>query len=199
MPETQDSPLPDKDTLDNAILGCTAWLLVYNQDDKCLDRARTSLKLAELCWERFSLTKERNKFLHDALQSLDQALPIFREQAPVSYAEAQHIHTLIKQEIHKQNLDDAIAGCNALLKVHRQEEKPLDWARTHARLAQLYCDRATQSEKTEDQHTWLGKALHSLDQALPIFQSHAPVSYTQTQRMRSDVEEAKEETIRSSF
>jgi transcriptional regulator with XRE-family HTH domain len=202
MPERQESQLPDKETLDDATLGCKAWLRIYNQHDKRLDCARTHFKLAELYWERILLAEareERGKFLMDALDSIDQALPIFREEAPGSYQEAQHMRSAIKKKLHIQDLDDAIAGCQALFKVHRQEKQALDWARTHARLAQLYWDRATQSEKAEERYELLGKALQSIDQALPIFHGYAPVSYTQAQRMRLDVEGARKEPWHSSF
>ncbi len=202
MPEMQASQLPDRATLDDAIVGCKAWLRVYTQDDKRLDCARIYLKLAELYWERRALAEqreERDMFLAEALQSIDQTLPIFREEAPGSYEKAQHIRSTIEREIHIQDLDDAIAGCKALLKVNRQEEQPLDWARTHARLAQLYWDRATQSEKAEERRGWLGKALQSIDLALPFFHGHAPVSYTQAQKMRVYLEGAREKISPSSF
>jgi transcriptional regulator with XRE-family HTH domain len=201
MPEVRESQNPDKETLDDAIAGCKAWLKVYRQDDNLLDCARTYFEIAELCWERMKLTErreERGMFLADALQSIDQALPLFREGAPGSYEEAQRLRSTIEREIHLKNLDDAIAGCKALLKISRQEERPLDWARTHARLAQLYRDRATQSEQADERCRWLGKALQSIDQALPLFREHAPISYTQAQRMRLDVETAREEILRSS-
>jgi transcriptional regulator with XRE-family HTH domain len=195
MPETRESQVSGKETLDDAITGCKAWLKVYRQDDK-LDSARTYLKLAELCWERMKFTErreERSIFLADALQSIDQALPLFREEAPYSYEEAQQLRSMIEREILLKDLDDAIAGCKALLKVSRQQERPLDWARTHARLAQLYRDRATQSEQADERRGWLGKALQSIDQALPLFLGHAPISYSQAQRLRLDVEAARDD------
>ena len=39
-------------------------------------------------------------------------------------------------------------------------------------------------------------ALQSIGQALPIFHRHAPVSYAEAQRMRLDVEAAREEALR---
>jgi hypothetical protein len=105
------------------------------------------------------------------------------------------MRSAIKKEIQRKNLDDAIAGCKALFRVHLQEERPLDWARTHVKLAQLYWDRATQSEQAEERHEWLGQALQSIDQALPLFRGHAPTSYDQAQRMRLDVQGAREATV----
>jgi transcriptional regulator with XRE-family HTH domain len=196
LPETHAKALPGKEALDEAIFGCKAWLKVYDhQDEKLLDRARTHVKLAELYWQRIPLAEgraERERFFADALQNIDHALPIFRKEAPGSYEEVHHLRTRIEREIRIQDLDDAIAGCNALFKVHRQEEHPLDWARTHARLAQLYWDRATQAEQAEERHGWLGKALHSIDQALPLFRRDAPTSYDQAQQMRQYVEGARE-------
>ena len=196
MPDRQESQRPDKATIDEAIVGCKAWLRVYHQHDKRLDRARISFKLAELCWERTTLTERREEctaFLTDALHSLDQALSVFREEAPGSYAEAQRLRSQIEKEVYTHDLDDAIAGCNVLFKVYHQEEQPLDWARTHTRLAQLYWDRARQAIQTEERTSWLEKALQSIDLALPIFRTHAPVSYTEAKRLRLDVEGAKEE------
>ncbi len=195
IPEARESQIPDKEALDDAIAGCKVWLRVYCQDDRPLDCARTYFKLAELCWERMKLAEkreERGTFLADALQSIDQALRLFSTEAPGSYEEAQRLRSMIEREIHLKDLDDAIAGCKALLKISRQEERPLDLARTHAKLAQLYWDRATQAEKAEEQHDWLEKALQSLDLALPLFCGRAPVSYTDVQRMRVDVEAARE-------
>jgi len=199
LPETRENPLPDKETLDDAIAGCQAWLRIYGQQDKLLDCARTYLKLAELYWERTALAEgreERGLFLAGALKNIDQALLLFREEAPGSYEEAQRLRKTIERAIHLKDLDDAIAGCNALLKVSHQQQQPLDWARTHTKLAQLYWDRATQSEKAEERQKWLGKALQSLDQALPLFRGPAPTSYTQAQRMRLDLEAARAETSR---
>ncbi len=196
MPETPESWFPDKETLDDAIAGCQAWLKVYNQTDKRLDCARTYLKLAELYWERMRLAegrKERGLFLSGALHSVEQALPLFHDKAPASYEQAQRMHALIAREIQIKDLDDAIAGCKALLKVSSQEKKPLDWARTHARLAQLYWDRTTHTEQAEERQALFIKALQSIDQALPLFYKYAPASYAETQRMRLDLEAAKEE------
>jgi transcriptional regulator with XRE-family HTH domain len=201
MPEAQESQNPGKEILDDAIVGCKAWLKVYRQDDNLLDCARTYFKLAELCWERMKLTEkreERGTFLNDALQSIDLALSLFHQGAPGSYEEAQQLRSMIAREILLKDLDDAIAGCKALLKISRQEERPLDWARTHTRLARLYLDRAIQSERAEERRGWLGKALQSIDQALPLFHGRAPVSYTQAQEMRLNVEAATEETWGSS-
>jgi transcriptional regulator with XRE-family HTH domain len=202
LPETQHSPVLDKATVDDAILGCKALLRVYQRDDdKRLDAARTRLKLAELYLARIPLTEtreERGRLLVDALQRLDEALPTFQKEAPGAYQEARHMRSRVEKKSYMNDLDDAIAGCNALFLVHRQEEHPLDWARTHVRLAQLYWDRATQSEPAEERYRWLGKALYSIDLALPLFRGHAPVSYTQIERMRQDVEGAREEMARSS-
>jgi hypothetical protein len=167
-----------------------------------LDRARTSLKLAELYWERRKLAEqqdEQDQLVESALASIEQVLPVFREKAPDSYEEAQELHTLIEREWHRKGLDDAIAGCTALLSISRQEEHPLDWARTHARLAQLYRDRALHAEQAEERPGWLEKALQSIDQALPLFRGHAPVSYTEAQHMRGEVVAALEEALRLSF
>lgn len=201
LPETQHSPVLDKATVDDAILGCKALLRVYQRDDdKRLDIARTCLKLAELYLVRIPLTEtreERGQLLVDALYRLDEALPVFQKEAPGAYQEAQHMRSRIEKKSYMNDLDDAIAGCNALFLVHRQEEHPLDWARMHVRLAQLYWDRATQSEQTEECSRWLDQALHSIDLALPLFRGYAPVTYTQAQRMRQDVEGAREEMTRS--
>ena len=202
LPKTQQSHVLDKATVDDAILGCKALLRVYQGDDgKHLDTARIRLKLAELYLARIPLTEtreERGQLLADALHRLDEALPIFQKEAPGAYQEAQHMRSRIEKKRYMNDLDDAIAGCNALFLVHRQEEHPLDWARTHVRLAQLYWDRATQSEQVEERSRWLEEALRSIDLALPLFRGYAPVSYTQAQRMRQDVEGAREEVACSS-
>lgn len=202
LPANPEKQFPDKATLDEAIIGCHAWLQLYSQDTHPLDYARTRLKLAELCWQRITLTEaseERRSILMNALQSIEQALQIFRdEKALTSYAEAQRIHSAIEKESQMQALDDAIAGCHALFKVHRREEQELDWARTHTRLAQLYRDRASHSEKSEERSALLGKALFCIDQALPIFRWHAPASYTEAQRLRQDVEGARNGQLHSS-
>ena len=201
LPERQHSPVLEKATVDDAILGCKALLRVYQQDDgKRLDTARISLKLAELYLARIPLTEtreERGRLLMDALHRLDEALPVFQKEAPGAYQEAQNMRLRIEKKSFMNDLDDAIAGCNALFLVHHQEEHPLDWARTHVRLAQLYWDRARQLEQVEERSRWLEEALHSIDLALPLFRGYAPVSYTQAQRMRQDVEGAREEVARS--
>ncbi|GER89785.1 hypothetical protein KDW_39470 [Dictyobacter vulcani] len=202
LPAPRESYAPGKEALDHAIAGCKAWLKVYQQDDMLLDRARMHLKLAELYWERRKRAEqqdERDTLLESALASIEQVLPVFREKAPDSYQEAQGLHTLIEREQYRKELDDAIAGCKALLSISHQEERPLDWARTHARLAQLYRDRASHAEQAEERPGWLEKALQSIDQALPLFRGHAPVSYTQAQHMRGEVIAAREETLRSPF
>lgn len=203
LPEPQTRQHPDKAVLDEAIFGCKALLRVYDQDEeKRLDRARISVKLAELCWERHLLTDEREErglLLEEALRQIDQALTIFHDVAPGSYQEARHLRAKIEHVRYRNDLDAAITGCQALLQVHHPQERPLDWARTHVRLAQLYWDRAVQSEEARERHGLLGQALESIDQALPWFRDRAPVSYTQAQRMRQDVEGAWEEAARSSF
>ncbi len=195
MPERQERQMPGKDTLDDAIVGCQAWLRIYSQDEKRLDYARTHFKLAELYWERMAHAEgkiERGMFLVDALHSINQALPLFSEEAPDSYEKAQSIRSAIERAIYLKDLDDAIAGCNALLKVYSQEKKALDWARTHTKLAQLYWDRTTQIETVDERTRLFVLALQSIDEALPIFYRHAPVSYTEAQRMRLDVAAARE-------
>lgn len=202
LPAIRESHAPGKEVLDHAIAGCKAWLKVYQQEDMLLDRARIHLKLTELYWERRKLTEqqdERDQLLESALASIEQALPAFREKAPASYEEAQELHTLIEREWHRKELDDAIAGCKALLSISHQEEHPLDWARTHTRLAQLYRDRALHAEQAEERPGWLEKALQSIDQALPLFREQAPVSYTQAQQMRGEVAAAREESLLLSF
>jgi transcriptional regulator with XRE-family HTH domain len=202
LPEIQGNQKLDKDTLDDAIIGCEAWLRVYSQDDRPLDCARTYLKLAELYWERLALAegkRERERLLADALQSINQALPLFYVQAPDSYEQALNMRSLIEKTIFVKDLDDAIAGCKALLKIYAQEKKTLDWARTHTKLAQLYWDRSKYTEKGEEQSGLFVQALQSLDQALPFFQQLAPVSYKEVQKMRTDIEMAREALSRQSF
>lgn len=195
MPDTQESQMPDKGILDDAVAGCKAWLRVYSQDDRPLDCARTYLKLAELYWEQLALAegkREREQLLADALQSVDQALPLFHEEAPDSYKQAIKMRSAIEKVMYVKDLDDAIVGCKALLKIYTQEKKALDWARTHTKLAQLYWDRSKYIEKEEERSSLLAKALQSLDQALPLFQRLAPISYKEVQKMRIDIETARE-------
>lgn len=198
LPEARASWTPGKEALDKAIAGCEAWLKVYHQENMLLDRARTDVKLAELSWERMRLTEdktERERLLTDASENIEKALPIFRTQAPGSYEEAQVLRATIERERHVQDLDDAIAGCKALLQVSRQAEQPLDWARTHPRLAQLYWDRAMSLDQPEERPGWLGKALQCIDQALPLFQNRTPVSSIQAQQMRAEMKKAREEAL----
>lgn len=125
-PERQERQIPGKDTLDDAIVGCQAWLRIYSQDENCLDYARTHFKLAELFWERMSHAEgktERGLFLLDALHSINQALPLFAEEALDLYEKAQSMRSAIEREMYLKDLDDAIAGCSALLKVYSQEKK----------------------------------------------------------------------------
>ncbi|HLG62374.1 MAG TPA: helix-turn-helix transcriptional regulator [Ktedonosporobacter sp.] len=198
LPETGESVVlrPGKEVLDDAIAGCHAWLRVYRQDDHRLDYARTHFKLAELYWERTARVEERTErrtLLADALQSLNQALPLFAQEAPDSYAKACSLRSAIEKEIALIDLDDAIAGCQALFKIYSQEQHALDWARTHAKLARLYWDRTAHTEIAEERAELLGKALHSLDEALPIFSRYAPVSYAEAKKMRLCVEAVRGE------
>lgn len=198
LPEMRESqvPGPDNEALDDAIAGCKAWLRVYSQEDHPLDYARTHVKLAELYWERMARVGERTErrtLLADALHSLDRALPLFSQEAPDSYEKARSLRSAIEKEISLIDLDDAIAGCQALFKIYSQEQHALDWARTHTKLARLYWDRTTHTEQAEERTGLLGKALQSLDQALPIFQRYAPVSYAEAQKMRLHVEAVKGE------
>lgn len=193
LPETRESLglSPGKEVLDDAIAGCQAWLRVYRQEDHRLDYARTHFKLAELYWERMARVEERierRTLLADALHSLDQVLPLFSQEAPDSYEKARRLRSSIEKEISLIDLDDAIAGCQALFRIYSQEQHALDWARTHTKLARLYWDRTAHTEQAEERAGLLGKALHSLDQALPIFQRYAPVSYAEAQKMRLHVE-----------
>lgn len=202
-PDTLEEPAVGKETLDEAIAGCQAWLKVQSQDNtdrtQRLDRARTYYKLAELYCERVTLTEVREKqsqMLARALDSIEKALQFFEEDAPRSVGEAKHMRATIEREILIRDLDDAIAGCQALLHVYSQKERLLDWARTHAKLAQLYRAWATNTERPEERIRFFEKALQSLDQALPIFHDSALVSYDEAQRMRDDVEAEKERVRR---
>ncbi len=173
---------------------------VYDQEEKRLDAARTYLKLAELWRERIAFAQEgeeRARFLDEAQRSIEQALPIFRELAPTSYQETQHVRSTIEREIHLKDLEEAIVSCKALLKVYRQKDRPLDWARTHFKLAHLYRDRSTSAQQAEERASLLGKALQSLEHALPVFREHnAPASYYEAQGMHADVTAAREEALR---
>lgn len=202
MPETRESQVTSKDVIDEAIAGCKALLKVYRHDNSLLDSARIHFNLAELSWLRMKLAERREEhdlYLAEAFQSIDQALPLFREEAPDSYEEALRLRSIIQKEVYLKDLENAITGCKALLKVSWQEDRPLDWARTHTRLAQLYRERATHSDQVEERRGWLAKALQSIDQALPLFHERAPISYTLAQQMRLDVEAAREESFGSSL
>jgi len=52
-------------------------------------------------------------------------------------------------------------------------------------------------DQPEERPGWLGKALQCIDQALPLFENRAPVSYTQVQHMRAEMEKAREEALRA--
>lgn len=196
LPAEREHALPAKETLDDAIAGCRAWLRLYRQDDKRLDSARTHFKLAELYWARLAHADgqtERGTLLDAALQSINQALALFSTEAPDSSEQAQHLRRAIERAIVLTDLDDAITGCNALLTVSSQEQNALDWARTQIKLAQLYWDRTTSTESPQERSGFFALALQSIDQALPIFQQHAPVSYTEAQHMRQQMETAHAE------
>lgn len=197
LPDMQEDVRPDKGMLDEAIAGCQAWLRVYGQDDRRLDCARTYLNLAQLYWERTALTEgrhERGTLLSGALEHIRQALPLFRERAPNSYQEAQQMRSTIEKAIRLADLEDAIAGCHALLRMYSQQTRSLDWARTHTRLAQLYWDRLSSTDQAEERRNFILKALQSLDLALPIFEKDASISYVEMQQMRMDLVAAREAT-----
>jgi hypothetical protein len=194
-------PLPGH--LDEAIAGCQAWLKISRLDDdpeRRLDCARTHFRLAELCWERLRLALEREEgrtLLDDALQNIQLAIESFGTQASDSFQKAQHLRITIQREIRLRDLDDAIAGCKALLKLSQPAEDPLDWARTQTRLAQLYWDRALQSEHAEERSSFFDKEIQRIDQALPVFRQPAPVSYTRVQNMRERIEAARKKMYHS--
>jgi transcriptional regulator with XRE-family HTH domain len=202
LPAAREMPTASKETLDEAIAGCQAWLKLYarpdNDAERRLDCARTCFRLAELCRERMRLAPGREEgrtLLAEALQNIELALEFFGQEATDSFQKAHRLHLIIKREIFLRDLDDAIAGCQALLTISHPEAHPLDWARTQTRLAQLYWDRALQSELTEERHSFLEKALQSIDQALPLFRQPAPVSYIRVQKMREHIEAARKKTF----
>lgn len=201
VPTGREKQAASKEVLDEAIAGCQAWLKIYRPNDdpeRRLDCARTRFRLAELCWERMRLAIEREEgrlLLDDALQNIQLAVESFGTQASDSFQKAQHLRLMIQREICVRDLDDAIAGCKALLKLSQPADDPLDWARTQTRLAQLYWDRALQSEQAEERSSFFEKALQSIDQALPVFHQPAPVSYTRVQHMREDIEAARKKLL----
>jgi transcriptional regulator with XRE-family HTH domain len=205
LPETPEKPTVRKETLDEAIAGCRAWLKVQPEDDanreRRLDRARTHFKLAELYCEQVRLIEtraEQSQTLAKALKSIEKALRLFQEDAPHSSREAEQMRATIQREILIRDLNDAIAGCQALLHVYSQKERPLDWARTHTKLAQLYRAWAIQTDQPEERIHFFEKAIQSLDQALPIFHECTLVSYDEAQSMRENVAAEKEKAMRLS-
>ena len=74
--------------------------------------------------------------------------------------------------ISKVLLDEAIKGCIAWLDLYSQEEKPLDWARTHFELAKLYRGCANLSENAEEREQFLNEALRNIDLAINDFEKY---------------------------
>jgi transcriptional regulator with XRE-family HTH domain len=197
MPELEDEGL-NKKNLDDAIQGCKALLKVYPRENRPLDWARTQFKLAEIYRDRAAFSKdtlEKNTILSEALQCIEDALSTFKkEDARHSYDEAlqlrQNIAEATQQAERIKNLDDAIHGCKALLKVYPREYRPLDWARTQFRLAEIYRDRATFSKDTVEKNTILSEALQCIEDALSPFQKDARHSYDEALQLHQNIAEA---------
>ncbi len=201
MPEAGEE-VSNKKNLDDAIDGCKALLKVYTRENRPLDWARTQFKLAELYLDRAAFSKdtaEKNAILTEALQYIEDAPSIFKkEDAQRSYNEALQLRqnieeaTQIAERI--KNLDDAIDGCKALLKVYTRENRPLDWARTQLGLAELYLDRAAFSKDTAEKNAILTEALQCIEVALSAFEKDAQRSYNEALQLRQNIEKAIAQT-----
>ena len=102
------------------------------------------------------------------------------------------LHRMPETQAAKQadNLDKAIVGCKALLKVFSY--RSLNWARMQFKLAELYWKRATFLADAATRGEILTEAEQCIEHALSVFtEGRAPHSYEEAVRLRLEIQKAQ--------